>query len=315
MKREWYSLAIKARKLFNQATTTQTCSNHSLVEGKKAPESNTHRIWSRSDITSLALVSPEYVHFCPNQACHAGLANSTYAGFPREKATRIAAISLIQDRKNNEDDCLKYYDYLINRSPWADAFVNRSAKDTVANGAIFNTDIPANYMAGAMMATRMCTEYRSWLPLWIEMVKLGAPERLADILCYGATLNTKTGLVSYQSYCGHCPIDTARMTGALSYIKGEMKNPNVGTYQDSYDYRGVNDLWNNNEVSLKNVVSRLIDAAKKRVEGKLLPKPNEGYFNPFKKAQEVPDKSKAVGKTCYVESFTKEAIQWLEENK
>ncbi len=62
-----------------------------------------------------------------------------------------------------------FYTWLVNESPWAKAFILKNYKEILEKGFEIRTDLPADYVASACVATRFYTEiYNDWTIPHIE---------------------------------------------------------------------------------------------------------------------------------------------------
>jgi hypothetical protein len=157
---------------------------------------------SSRHITELGFMSRSgKVMVSNNHACHAGLRGSYGWYFIEEdgrdlnkrlgkyclKADPLVAIyTAIVNDETPKDQQLPFVDYLINRSPWVDCFLDKDAKDVVDSGCwTLDPSQPSNYIAGACMATRWITEWPDRCKAWIAMVESGVDENEAMFLSHG----------------------------------------------------------------------------------------------------------------------------------
>lgn len=201
---------------------------------------------SRNACATMAIVTPEYTHYCPNQACHAGLNNQVYHGFPLDGESRVAVISTIQNNSLSDEDIRLFVDYLVNRSMYKNAFAGKDVDFIVEKGFICNTNVPSNLLAGALIASRRISEYDFVLTGWKKMVEVGVNEDAAFALAH--VFKFLGGSVSVYRSSGHCSIDGHAMNfGTMTNMMGhKMTNANR-PYNVESEYRGVHCLFNSPE--------------------------------------------------------------------
>tara|TARA_Y100001973_G_scaffold106774_1_gene187454 strand:+ start:1987 stop:3063 length:1077 start_codon:yes stop_codon:yes gene_type:complete len=97
-----------------------------------------------------------------NAACHA-----TVLSLDSAEKKSIAYITTCINR-GREKDCdeevaINYYDWLINRSPYADVFVTKDAREAYTKDkyVVCTASVPANMLQAALVATRQPWEYNN----------------------------------------------------------------------------------------------------------------------------------------------------------
>ena len=134
-----------------------------------------------------------------NHACHAGLEHSSYwkfvggdgkelrkvSGYCFKKDPIVALYSGIVNDNTPKPEFALFADYLINRSPWADCFLNPTGEDVADNCWVLDASQPSNYIAGACMASRWPTEWPQRCKAWVALARAGVDENEAMFLSHG----------------------------------------------------------------------------------------------------------------------------------
>jgi hypothetical protein len=106
--------------------------------------------------------------FLNNTACHAGLnylQNWKYEG-PFDYTTRTrgptvtvppkVVINQVQEIKGDEEAATRFYEWLLNYSPFSSVFMRKTGKRVVEDHIIIgDCEAPANLLTGGMMASRL----------------------------------------------------------------------------------------------------------------------------------------------------------------
>ncbi|MGL5324014.1 MAG: hypothetical protein ACRC91_04725 [Aeromonas sp.] len=266
---------------------------------------------SRGSCATMAIVTPDYTHYCPNQACHAGLNNRGYDGFPGNGKDRVAVISTIQNHNMDDVSVNLFVDYLVNNSMYRDAFVSKDVEFIINKGFICRTDVPSNLLAGALIASRRISEYDFVLKGWRAMMEAGVNADAAFALAH--VFKFLSGKVSVGRSSGHCSIDGYIMNFETMHnmMAHDMKNPNRNYNEDS-SYGGVHNLFatRTNADDFNNWIAKLMAEAKKvKREVKKAEVKRDIPLNPFKLAPKARgDHNEA---TVTQERFLEELIDLL----
>lgn len=81
----------------------------------------------------------------------------------------------------NKEEFKTYVDYIIQRSPWKNAFITRTTDEVINEGIAINVDNGANYVVSAAVALRIGHEYPNLAVDFHNLVVTGCPEHLAFI--------------------------------------------------------------------------------------------------------------------------------------
>lgn len=177
----------------------------------------------------------------PNHACHAGLRRG-HLGEPK-----FAAIySTIVYSKLSREHQLMFIDYMINRSVWANCFINESVQEVIDTCWILDPDQPSNYIAGACFATRWLSEWPHRCKAWVAMVEAGVDENEAMFLSHGLQSEGEGDdlfpIIIDQSSAWHTPLEkNINKTYFNNFVNGK------GIIDDSYNkkksYDDVQNTW------------------------------------------------------------------------
>jgi len=183
--------------------------------------------------------------------CHGAIQKGNYV-FNDFNPTDFAILSKIQNLRVEKPVAEGYFDYLVNRSPFKEAFLNKDTK----NGNVWavRTDLPANLVGAALMASRTPTEnYLDYihkrLAVFEEIKSLGFSENFAYIFSF---VYQKTDGKKYQfSYaplaCGHCVFSFNKR--GEDYFRNFINNtpPNLSkeTFYENMGYspNTINNIW------------------------------------------------------------------------
>jgi hypothetical protein len=136
----------------------------------------------------LALVAFVYedgsYEFGTDTACHAQLNEASEHGY------RVAPLKYIQNFWNNdsqfsreadEEVQLRYINWLVNESPYAEVFVIKDPTEIIGKYYLIDASAPANLVVGACVCARFSWEAKneSAINIWYKIVELGGNPNLA----------------------------------------------------------------------------------------------------------------------------------------
>lgn len=109
-------------------------------------------------------------------ACHGTFSRSQfYARKNSEYVEQLWSRKMPNNCKDAADVEEIYYPWLLNESPWAQAFVEKDYKKAKNHGFSLRADLPYDYVASSVVATRWLTErysgYGSWTTKRIPLYK------------------------------------------------------------------------------------------------------------------------------------------------
>ena len=102
-------------------------------------------------------------------ACHGGTRSSV-------RGNDLAVVTLTLERNINPSldyypGLIKWYDWILNKSIWRDAFLCKDAEHSLKYGFLKRVDIPGSYFLGAAQMCRMSSsELKNKLPIIAKMV-------------------------------------------------------------------------------------------------------------------------------------------------
>jgi len=142
-----------------------------------------------------------------------------------------------------------YLDYLMNRSPYQNAYLSKDADLCIQQDAIAITGhVPSNLMAGACVATRSIWERGGGLAyIFCELSERGVPEDVAFMLANTATISSSD---EGRTIRWNRPEEDHHPFSPLPFTWDCLKNflthtpaqPN-STWVESSNYRGLNKLF------------------------------------------------------------------------
>ena len=137
----------------------------------------------------------------------------------------------------------KYLKWLFNRSPWAGTFYNT---EPPAEGEFVysRTDVPANLMAGGLIAFRAIYEYPHIVTNWSWLVRNGVKESYAFILAHSMLGRTEGIPCVPGSPDNHHAVSGISMSDEFikNFCKGKMAIANF-SYVSGAPYTQVNAAW------------------------------------------------------------------------
>lgn len=179
-----------------------------------------------------------------NTACHAGL----YVG------NAEGSIGVINCLVKNYEGChgpgkwsdttdeekIMFLDWLAKRSPYKSAFVSKTAKKILKQGAaLLTSEAPGNVLGGACVSMRRLWEHTIVLQVWCDLVKAGVNENLAYVLGHCAAGSRLNGL-NWGNFAGwHVAINSSSWTTGQvkNFVEGKLTGA-TNKYSESGDYNG-----------------------------------------------------------------------------
>lgn len=183
---------------------------------------------------------------CGNFACHAEM------GYPKVADGKRGAVwsmwpKLKGDKAKPEGPAhTQWADWVVNRSPWKDAFYPADAQFVIDRGVVGRVDVGGQYLVNALMATRIHCEHEAEVHTWHKFVEAGMSEDIAYMFTRAGV--SKKGILSETcSSQGHHPFQTFLRSHAENFLL--RKHPGQvakTTYQNASNYRPCTDLWTGN---------------------------------------------------------------------
>jgi hypothetical protein len=143
----------------------------------------------------------------------------------------------------NLKEAMAFWNWIMKRSPWRDAFLNKRPSDMLKRGVYFDCNQEHRLINGAMAAIREAWEFHSSVSLWYKLVKMGLEEHIAHIICHSFTF--KNGQLreykhnNHRSIDGH-NIDIKRYKGNDPFFVGGKRI----LKEDAKDYHYIHAMFN-----------------------------------------------------------------------
>lgn len=184
--------------------------------------------------------------------CYRGLANN-----PNGKNLLSIGARLLYDREHSsfgdadlsEKELANYITYVIERSPYKDAFLNKQAKSVIKHKWMFmDVSQPANYLVSALIAIRYTHEYQNMVKCWNDLVNAGVNEDLAWLIMsvsnYHPEEETKVSFFANNS--GHTVLNSIiPMEEAKNFLNRKFVQPQpaYNSTGQMVNYKGFDALW------------------------------------------------------------------------
>jgi hypothetical protein len=229
-----------------------------------------------------------------NPYCHAGLRMTE-----KDRGYTIDfIINRLMSQGVGRAVSLAYFEWLFNYSHYKDAFISKDANAYLTDQYIaMSTNVPANLLAGAAIATRLPSEYPTRAGLWASLVEAGCHPTIAFFYAHVICSDSADSMLYYAPTNAHTAIDgTGNYHSGLSFIKGIMINPSkLFSVTQRYDAGTIHRLWGPSDP----------DPFQKNVESLInkIPAKNNGS-NPFKKASKAPAFGGYVDRKTAIEYLT-----------
>lgn len=169
------------------------------------------------------------------------------------KSKPIVMVNTVQTERRG---CLpkperdKFFDYLLNRSPFKSAFLSKDTSKLEDDGIMVRLDVPYNLAIAAGILTRAPWEWPGVVTTFINLVAAGLHEDRAFLVAHLVRWVNAGGLVR-QITVGHTGININSMTadGVKNFLDHELPKRSRGpTYQEHRTYGGIDAMWNNKDV-------------------------------------------------------------------
>jgi hypothetical protein len=203
--------------------------------------------WQKShkgSVTTLAAVDVEgNLYTCENTACHAGL-RYMQRWYKSEKPI-LAIISGVQLHNFSDKEALKFFDWMLFKSPWKNCFLNKNAQEVLNTFWLLNPDAPANLMTSAAFATRHISEWPRCFESWIRLINAGVDETKAFFFSYFLQPKGDSLFVDWGSGGWHQPFSLSRSyTYYTNFLNGTPDKYKVGNaYRDQKNYGHISAIW------------------------------------------------------------------------
>lgn len=204
--------------------------------------------------------------------CHGALSQSSlrsYCSGIIKAYSPEYILSSVQNLLVPQADAEMFIEWLVQRSPYQEAFITKDVKDILKYGYVCRTDLPNTFVAGALIASRFITEsYNDSIvkrfKVFKKFTEAGISETEAFLFAHSFVLNNKAGgrwevEVSNLS-SGHAAIDLGGR--GLTYAKNFL-NANIadkrGTFKERMGYEsGIFSVWGESESKNLSSICRVL---------------------------------------------------------
>lgn len=245
------------------------------------------------------------------QGCILSITTGPCHGFIRNAGSpdSLAIVTLINRADNVYDGsrkqpskkvCVRYLDFIFNRSPWAECFTEKDASKAWEDRCVvMSTSAPANLLQGALMTTRHTWEKVPRVELWYKLVNLGVNERHAFLAMNFACAEDGSVFLSALS-SDHSPVGSEGITvdGVKSFMTKPPSDKLSLPYNQGGSYVGVKAMWETGSKRLQDLFHKdFEDACKEPLSAVVL--------NPFLKAKPQAKKAARMSVERYAAFVTK----------
>lgn len=189
-------------------------------------------------IASVAFVTPKGLVFSDNHACHAGLSCTHVAG---KDAKITTVISGFQFCEASEADKRLFINYMLNDSPWKEVFINKDVDHVLKNHWWVDATVPSNFLANALVATRLPTEFPQRFRVFIDAVKEGVSGDEAYIM--SMLLNKSSKNYNWSLASGHICFNTSPIQEVYKRFVNHTPKDMGQPYNKVQGYNSNNGVW------------------------------------------------------------------------
>lgn len=195
-----------------------------------------------SGLCDFAILTETQENLYTSMPCHAAITRPC-------NSNPIAIVTLIRKPENIRirGFVLKYLEWLMNHSVYSECFVTKSGMEAVLSGIILRTNIPANLLVAALIATRYPWEHSlTFYFYWCQLVKRGVDKSLAFLAAHCVKEPTEGFYRFDNTPTVHVSIDTLEIgrRGIKLFIKKDyskcLLNP---FYYRELNYRDVSKMF------------------------------------------------------------------------
>lgn len=203
----------------------------------------------------LAAESPTKFSHIGYGACHGNFGGSGYVDYTILWSWKMNTL------KNTAQEAEKpFVEWLVNKSPWADVFIDKEYDSICENGHAARTDLPSDYILSGLVASRFFTEtHTTWTAphthTFADLLKEGVDATDAFLM---AIMYKKVGnSYQYQMQSGHEILPQHWSLGTLKAFMEKNYNPKTSLFKTVGGYRTIGTAW-----TWKNDGPRTSDRAK-----------------------------------------------------
>lgn len=210
----------------------------------------------RYQVATLVIVCEKGIYHSDNQACHAGLAiyKPRRESFDDCFGKPIGIITAIQSEYGNWKDKVDrgivhdYLHWLMNESPYKDAFITRDPRIAIEYGAMLTAEVTGEYLAGACVSLRAIWENTPIMLVWHKLVANGMDKNLAYYVAHTAYIDVREGGIQFnKNWDGHCALNAnsscAKVLNFVTYGDCKAHKNQGNLYSDTLYYKYINRYW------------------------------------------------------------------------
>lgn len=147
----------------------------------------------------------------------------------------------------NKKEREKFFSFLFTDSVFAGCYISKDPSRCEEDGITVRTNLPANLVVAACIATRQAWEYPEVGRTVIRLIKFGVEPRKAHIAAHVISVRSNGEYVS-NNRGGHIAVYANRMgkKAVSNFLSGTLcKNVklNLSNYREARDYREIPTMW------------------------------------------------------------------------
>jgi hypothetical protein len=190
--------------------------------------------------------------------CHGNLGDGYLTDYTHKGKKIKYVLSAVMCPHMKEGDLWVFFDWLVNRSPWAAVFIEKSVDSILQYGHVVDANNPANWVVSALIASRFGTEsysgdseFQNRNKVWKELLSIGCSENEAYFFAQMYAPENNSKLYPIQiSLCssGHTPFTYQEFNEgyAKSFLEGKPKfldDTRILADGRGYAYETIDRIW------------------------------------------------------------------------
>lgn len=206
-------------------------------------------IWENSDEFDNAAVGYEYKgepSYIPYNYCHASLKRvpemSTLVASSTQRKSKGYTTSIGYGGWVGDELALRYYDWLINKSPYARPMLTKDPEYVICKGIVSDTKHPSNLIAGGFIAQRYAWENPEIVRSMFRYNEWGLSLNMSFVLAH--VIHLKDDTIKKLRLSDHVAITSSDVSPfyCRNFIRGTLKNINKTLYEDVH-YGVISRMW------------------------------------------------------------------------
>ena len=191
-------------------------------------------------------------------ACHGWLGPAYFGrwGYSKQKPVKYVLSAVMHRHANvTKQQHLDFIDWQVNRSVWANLFVDKDANRILDLGHVVDADNCPDFIASAMIASRLMTESYSGdeickrVDVYHELLDAGCSNEEAFFFChmYNHTGKNTYPVVFSRWQSGHSTFfgNSYNEDYVRNFLRGNPVNKSKELLSEGKGYTRVNGLWGN----------------------------------------------------------------------